>query len=66
MNKKKKKMKNEIYLKPCSHFASRCHSETIFVADRFRVHTVVMLSVTLTGAILLRSKKPVSGLLTLR
>ena len=66
MNKKKKKKKNEIYLKPCSHFASRCHSETIFVADRFRVHTVVMLSVTLTGAILLRSKKPVSGLLTLR
>ena len=43
--------------RPCSHFADTCGSETIFVADRFRVHANMMLSATQTGTIPLRSKK---------
>ena len=40
----------------CSHVADRWRPETIFVADRRRVHTALMLSVTQIGAIPLLSK----------
>ena len=33
-------------LRLCSHFADTCRSEIIFVADRLRVHTALMLSPT--------------------
>ena len=45
-----------IYFRPCSHFANRCCSEKIFAADKLHVHTALMLSVTKTEAIPLRSK----------
>ena len=32
-------------LRPYSHFAYRCRSKTAFVADRLRVHTVLMLPI---------------------
>ena len=45
------------HFRPCSHFANRCRSEMSFAADRLRVHTALMLSVTQIGAIPLCSKK---------
>ena len=44
-------------LRPCSHFADTCLSETVFVVDTLRVHIAMMASTTQIGTILLRSKK---------
>ena len=42
---------------PCSHFPDTCHFETIFVSDRFCVHTTLVLSAAQIETIPLLSKK---------
>ena len=51
------RVNNSIILRSCSLFMDRSRSETIFVTDRCRVHTALMLFVTQIGTILLCSKK---------